>query len=222
MTYEDVRKEIHAACLRLDAEGLVAGSSGNVSVRLEPKDGQELFAITPSSIPYRVLQPEQVLVINYDKEVVDGEGRPSTETLMHLDVYRARADIGSVIHSHPVYATALAIAGEDLPPLIDEQVVTLGGGVRCAEWGMSGSDDLGVKAVAALDFRRAVLLRSHGALNVGKTLHEALDVAALVERMAKIYIMARSLGGKIESLPENILAVEIKYYKIKNGLPADD
>lgn len=220
MTYEEVRNAIVAACKRLDAEGLVAGSSGNVSVRLEPKDGQELYAITPSGIPYRVLEPAQILVINNEKEVIDGEGRPSTETLMHLAAYRARADVGSVIHSHSIYASALAIAGEDLPPLIDEQVVTLGGGIKCAEWGMSASEDLAQKAVAALDFRRSVLLRSHGALSVGKTLEEVLDVCSLLERMSQIYILARSMGN-IEKLPENILEIEIKYYKIKNGLPTE-
>jgi len=222
MSYEDVRKQIVAACKRLDGEGLVAGSSGNVSVRLPAENGAELYAITPSSIPYRVLEPGQVLVINGEKEIVDGDGRPSTETNMHLAAYHARADVGSVIHSHSVYASALSIAGEDLPPLIDEQVVTLGGGVVCAQWGMSGSEDLGAKAVEALSFRRAVLLRSHGALNVGKTLEEALDVASLVERMAKIYVLARSLGGAIESLPDNVLELETKFYKIKSGLPTDD
>jgi L-fuculose-phosphate aldolase len=220
MSYEVIRNEIHAACVRLNDAGLISGSSGNVSVRLEPKDGQELFAITPSSIPYRLLQPEQIVVINGEREVVDGTDRPSVEVHLHVAAYRARPDVGSVVHSHSIFASGLAVAGTDLPPLIDEQIVTLGGGAICAEWGMSGSEDLATKVVTALDYRKCALLRSHGAVSVGKTLEDALEAAFLLERMSHIYILARQLGN-VEKLPQNVIDLEIKFYKIKNGLPTE-
>ena len=221
MSWDKVRVAIQEACVRLEAEGLVAEASGNVSVRLPSKDGRDLVAITPSQVPYRKLRPEQILIIDYERNVIEGEGKPSSETVTHLTAYRARADVGAVIHSHSVYASALAVAGQEIPPLIDEQVVTLGGGVKVAEFGMSASQDLADNAVKALELRQAVLLRSHGALSVGRDLNEVLTVAALVERMAKIYILARTLGEPLK-LPAKIVELEIKYYRMLHGFPAED
>lgn len=221
MSWDNVRVAIQEACVRLEAEGLVAEASGNVSVRLPSKDGRDLIAITPSQVPYRKLRPEQILIIDYERNVIDGEGKPSSESVTHLTAYRARADVGAVIHSHSVYASALAVAGQGIPPLIDEQVVTLGGEVQVAEFGMSASQDLADNAVKALELRQAVLLRSHGALSVGRDLDEVLAVAALVERMAKIYILARTLGEPLK-LPEKIVELEIKFYRMQHGFPAED
>jgi L-fuculose-phosphate aldolase len=220
MTYENVRQAIHQACLRLEAEGLIAESSGNVSVRLPPEDGRELFAVTPSSIPYRALRPDQIVVIDYDKNVVDGEGRPSSETNAHLAAYRARPDAGAVIHSHSPYASACAVAGIDIPALLDEQVVGLGGGVRCAAFGMSASEELANNAVEALGDRMAVLLRSHGILGVGRTLDEAMAVVGQVERTARIFVLAQSLGN-VQELPATVVELEQKFYRIVHGRPVD-
>ncbi|MGB2696113.1 MAG: class II aldolase/adducin family protein [Dehalococcoidia bacterium] len=221
MSLDEVRRSIQEACLRLEAQDLVAEASGNVSVRLPSEDGRELIAITPSQVPYRLLRPEQVLVIDLEGNVIDGDGRPSSEKATHLAAYRARADVGAAIHSHSVYASALAVAGLDIPPLLDEQVVALGGGVRVAEWGMSASEDLGRKAVEALGLRQAVLLRSHGVLGVGRTLDEVVNVVAMVERVARIYTLARQLG-EVQTLPQNIVDIEIKFYRMQHGLPTDD
>jgi L-fuculose-phosphate aldolase len=221
MSYNEVREAIVDACRRLEAEGLVAGSSGNVSVRLPVHDGEGRYAITPSSIAYRVLVPAQVLIINENADPVDGKGVPSTETLMHLAVYRERPDVAAVIHSHSICASALAVSGEDLPVLIDEQVVALGGPTVCAEWGAPASQDLAEKAIAGLSYRAAVLLRSHGALCVGRTLDEALDAASLLERLCKTYLHTRAFN-RIERLPENVVDVEIKFYKMRHGLRVED
>ncbi len=221
MSWDEVRVAIQEACVRLEAEGLVAEASGNVSVRLPSEEGRDLVAITPSQVPYRKLRPEQILVIDYERNVVEGEGKPSSETVTHLTAYRARADVGAVVHSHSVYASALAVAGQEIPPLIDEQVVTLGGGVHVAEFGMSASQDLADNAVKALELRQAVLLRSHGALSVGRDLDEVLAVAALVERMAKIYILSRTLGEPL-TLPAKIVELEVKYYRMQHGFPVEN
>jgi L-fuculose-phosphate aldolase len=220
VTFDNVRAAIHDACQRLVAEDLVSGASGNVSVRLPAKDGAALIAITPSQVPYRVLQPHQVLIIDMEKNVIDGDGRPSSETNSHLAAYRARADLGAVIHSHSPFASALAVAGLDLPPILDEQVVALGGSVPCAEFGMSGSDDLGEKAMRAMADGRAVLLRQHGVLGVGKDLEEAIAVVTQVERTAKIYLLARLLGD-VPSLPPQIVELEQKFYRMTHGFPVE-
>lgn len=220
MSWDDIRKQIVQACTRLEAENLVEGSSGNVSVRLPPQDGRELLAITPSRVPYRVLRPEQVLIIDMEAKVVAGDGSPSSETKTHLAAYRARSDVGAVIHSHSVYASALAVAGHDLPVLIDEQTVSLGGAIRCAAYGLSATDDLARNAVEALDVRQAVLLANHGLLGVGRDLDEVLDVVAFVERLAKIYVLARTLGEP-QRLPDNVLDVLAKFYRMQRGFPVE-
>ena len=220
MSWDDVRKAIVEACHRLEAGGLVAGASGNVSVKLPVTEGPVLLAITPSQVPYRVLQPAQVLVINLEGEVVEGEGRPSSEKLTHLAAYKAREDVGAVIHSHSVYASALALAGQELPPVLDEAVVALGGPVRVAEFGMSATEELANNAVEALGLRQAVLLRNHGVLGVGRDLEEVLTVVEIVERTAKIYLLARTLGD-VPSLPPNVVDIEQKYFRMLHGFPIE-
>lgn len=221
MSWDEVRAAIVDACQRLEAQGLVAGASGNVSVRLPPSEGRELVAITPSRVPYRLLRPEQVLVIDFEGEPVEGEGVPSSETLTHLAAYRARPDVGSVIHTHSVYASALAVAGQELPALLDEQVVALGGPVRVAQYGMAASEELARHAVEALGHRQAVLLRNHGVLGVGRDLEEALDVVTLVERVAKVYVLA-CLFGQPEPLPAKVIEVEQKVFRMQRGFPLED
>ena len=220
MTWDEVRIAIVEACQRLEADGLVKISSGNVSVRLPQHEGKDIVAITPSSVPYRVLRPEQVLVVDLDGNVIDGQGAPSSEKNAHFAAYRARADVGSVIHSHSIYASALAVAGEALPPIIDEQVVALGGAIRVTEYAMPATPDLGRNAVEALGDRRAVLLRNHGVLGVGRDLEEALNVVMLVERVAQTYLLAKLIGGA-QPLPEHIVELELKFYRLLHGLPAE-
>ena len=221
MSLKDVRADIVDACHRLEAGDLVAGASGNVSVRLPPADGRELLAITPSQIPYRILRPDQILVVDLeDGKVVDGDGRPSSEMRTHLAAYKARTDVGAVIHSHSVYVMALSIANLGIPALIDEQVVTLGGEVRVAEYGMSASYDLANNAMEAMGETQAVLLRNHGALSVGRDLEEVLTVAALLERIAKTYLLARTVGD-IEPLPAKVVEIEAKFFRMQHGLPVD-
>jgi L-fuculose-phosphate aldolase len=188
-----------------------------VSVRLE---GEDRFAITPSGVRYRVLQPEHVVVINGKGELVEGEGKPSSERLAHLTAYRARADVGAVIHTHSVYASALALADQELPAVIDEQVVALGGPVRVTEYGIPATQELADKAAQALGLRQAVLLRNHGALCVGRDLDEALAVAEMLERSSRIYLLARLLGD-VAPLPDNVAEMEAKFFRIQHGLPPD-
>ena len=221
VSWDEVRVAIVDGCRRLEADGLVKISSGNVSVRLPPHEGKEIVAITPSSVPYRVLKPEQVLVVDLDGNVIDGQGAASSEKGAHFAAYRARPDVGSVIHSHSIYASALAVAGEELPPIIDEQVIALGGAIRVTGYAMSATPDLGRNAVEALGERRAVLLRNHGVLGVGRDLDEALNVVTLVERVAQTYVLAKLIGGA-QPLPDDIVKLQLKFYRLLHGLPAED
>jgi L-fuculose-phosphate aldolase len=223
MTYEDVRKAIVETCARMEEMNLVHASSGNVSVRL-PKadDGTDLFAMTPSGVPYRVLRPEQILIVDYDANVIEGDGvgKPSSERKVHFAAYKARSDVNAVIHSHSIYASALAAAGQGLPPIIDEMIVCIGGAVDCAPYGMPATPELADSAITLMGLRQAVLMRNHGAVGVGKDLAEALNVVDMVERTAQIYVLARQMGD-VEPIPQHVSDIEVKFFRATHGLPQE-
>jgi L-fuculose-phosphate aldolase len=182
-------------------KGLVEGTAGNISARQE--DGT--IVITPSSVDYELMELEDLVVIDADGGVVEAkEGRsPSSEKLLHLACYRAYEDVGSVIHSHPVYATMFAIAHQPVPPCIDEFSVYVGGEVRVTEYAASGTPAVGDNAVVALKDRGAALIANHGMVAVAPNPDKALHITALVERTAQIIWGARQLGD-IHELPEKV------------------
>lgn len=181
--------------------GLVEGTAGNISARRA--DGN--IVITPSSVDYGDMQLADLVLVDAGGAVLRAaEGRsPSSEMQLHLACYRAFDDIGSVIHSHPVWATMFAIAHEPIPACIDEFAVYCGGDVRCTDYAASGTPDVGTNAVTALEGRAAALIANHGLVAVGPRPDKALHVTALVERTAQIVWGARALGGPVP-IPEDI------------------
>ena len=213
--YLPERTEVLEAVRRIVALGLVAGASGNVSRRIE-RGGESLFAVTASRVPYHRFGIDDVLVVDADIEPLVGDGVPSSESLAHLAIYNARRDVGAVIHTHSVYASAFAAAGRPIPCVLDEQVLTLGGQVDVAAYASSASDELAANAVAALGDRAAVLLWQHGAIGVGSDLEEAIAVAELVERVAKIAVIAEAIGGARE-LSADIVRAQQQVYRMMKG-----
>ena len=214
--YLEAREQVLDAVRRIVEAGLVASASGNVSCRIHRAEG-DLFAVTASRVPYRRFTIDDVLVVDADIDPLVGDGVPSSESLLHMAVYRARPDAGAVIHTHSVYASAYAVAGRPIPALLDEQVVALGGRVEVAAYGASASDTLAEHAVAALGDRAAVLLRNHGAVGVGADLEEAVAVVELVERVAKIGVLAGLVGGDVEGLPFDVVSSEQAVYRMMKG-----
>jgi L-fuculose-phosphate aldolase len=190
-----------AAAKEMLRRGLVEGTAGNISARRE--DGN--VVITPSSVDYGHMTLEDLVVVDADGAVLQAkEGRaPSTEMNLHLSCYRAFDDIGSVIHSHPVWATMFAISHQPIPAVIDEFAVYCGGEVRCADYAASGTPDVGNNAVKALEGRAAALIANHGLVAVGPRPDKALHVTALVERTAQIVWGARALGGPVP-IPDDV------------------
>jgi L-fuculose-phosphate aldolase len=180
---------------------LVEGTAGNISAR--QADGT--IVITPSSVDYGDMTLEDLVVIDLDGATLQAkEGRsPSSEKLLHLACYKAFDDIGSVIHSHPVYATMFAITHQDIPSCIDEFSVYVGGHVRCTRYAASGTSDVGAEAVEALQQRGAALIANHGLVAVGPNPDKALHITALVERTAQIVYGARAIGTPVP-LPEKV------------------
>ena len=186
------KSEIVGICQSMVSAGLVIGTAGNVSQRISDSGS---VAITPSSKDYSCLDPNDVMVVNLDGDVLEGDRNPSIETPMHLAIYKARPDVSAVIHTHSVYATTLAVMRIPLPPIIDEFVIRLGGQVEVAKYAMPGTEELARYALEALGPRNGVLLANHGPLCCAGTLHDALHNAQLLERAAQIYLLARAAVG---------------------------
>jgi L-fuculose-phosphate aldolase len=191
--------------------GLVSGASGNVSLLIPGET--PLVAITPSRRSYRSMTAEDIPVIDFEADPIYGDLPPSSETMLHLAVYAARRDVRSVVHTHSVYASVCAVAGMEIPPVIDEVVVLVGGSIRVAPYQPPGSEELAQSACEALKNRSAALLSNHGLVAVGHDLGAAMDVAALVERAAQIYIMAKLLGAE-RQLPPEVVTVEEGLYQM--------
>lgn len=211
--YESERRATLEAARAMHRAGLVAASSGNVSIRVGPPDAR-LLAITTAGKDYASMGLDEVVAVDFDGEPVEGDGLPSTEMLLHTAIYRARPDVRAVMHTHSVYASALAVAGEPLPPLIDEMVVGIGGGIEVSAYAFPGTEELGEAVVAALGERNAALIRNHGLVGVGATLAEALRVCELTERIAQIYVAAKSFGAP-SPLPPDAVETETALFRMR-------
>jgi L-fuculose-phosphate aldolase len=181
--------------------GLVEGTAGNISARRS--DGN--IVITPSSIDYHDMELDDLVLVDSEGTVLKAtKGRsPSSEMKLHLACYQAFDDIGSVIHSHPIWATMFAIAHEPIPACIDEFAVYCGGDVRCSEYAASGTPEVGLNAVKALEGRGAALIANHGLVAVGPRPDKVMHITALVERTAQIVWGAKALGGPVD-IPEDV------------------
>jgi L-fuculose-phosphate aldolase len=213
---DNAAEAVLAAAKDMLHRNLVEGTAGNISAR--QADGT--IVATPSSVNYDVMELDDLVVVDLDGTVVSAkEGRsPTSELHLHLACYRAYDDIASVIHSHPVWATMFAVSHQPIPACIDEFTMYIGGDVRCAEYGASGSTDVGDNAVKALEGRGAALLANHGIVAVGPSPKRALHIVALVERTAQIAWGARALGGPVP-IPEKINSDFAGVYQIYRTLP---
>jgi len=183
-----LRKKVIRTCLDMNAQGINAGSSGNVSVRNE--DG---FLITPSGVAYDKMQPEHVVQMDLEGGYI-GDMLPSSEWRMHMDVYRARPEAGAVVHTHAAHAAALSCLREDVPAFHYMMGVVGGATLRCARYASFGTAELSREMIEALEGRTACLLANHGMICFGPDLPKALWLAVEVETLCKQYILARQLG----------------------------
>lgn len=190
MLLEKERREVLHFCRLLQSRQLVKGTGGNVSVLNREKG---LVAISPSAVPYETMRVEDVTVIDLEGRHVEGPYAASSEKLMHLGCYRARQDVGAVIHAHALYATVLACMGRDLPPFYYLQAYT-GGATKCIPYYTFGSPELAAAVAEHLGQSNALLLGNHGLLTVGATAEQAFGAAELTEYAAELYVHILKAG----------------------------
>ncbi|MEU4876798.1 class II aldolase/adducin family protein [Streptomyces sp. NPDC021608] len=178
---------------RTVSDGLVVGTSGNVSVRVG-----DTVLVTPSGVPYDRLAPDDVTGVDLAGRQVLGSLVPTSELPMHLAVYRA-CDAGAVVHTHAVHATAVSTLVPELP-LVHYMAGALGGPVRVAPYATYGTEELAENMLRALAGRSGCLLQNHGTLTHGATLDQAYDRTAQLEWMCRLWLTASSVPGRTPTL----------------------
>lgn len=186
------RKSIIQAALSMNAMGINQGTSGNVSLRYGDR-----MLITPSGVPYEELDPKDICAteVKKDGKTWHGALAPSSEWRFHLDIYKARPDVGAVVHTHSMYATVMAICGKPIPAV--HYMVAASGGteIRVAKYATFGTEQLSKNALEALEGRTCCLLKNHGVIATGPNLKRALWLASEVETVARQYHLALTIGG---------------------------
>ena len=189
---KEIRQKVVKTGVILAHSGMTIGTYGNISCRVD----KSCIAITPSGRNYEQLTPEDIVVTDLDGNTLAGTLHPSSELALHLEIYKCFPKAMAIVHTHSVYASALAVAHKDIPPVIEDLTQIVGGSVRCTDYAIAGTKELGLKAVKAMEGgRSAVLLANHGAVCWGRDLKEALITATILEKAAQIYCVADSLGS---------------------------
>jgi L-fuculose-phosphate aldolase len=214
VTEIDLRREIIATALRMNALGLNRGKSGNVSARFGTG-----FLVTPTGIAYESTQPEDIVALTLDG-AARGPRRPSSEWRFHRDIYARRPEAGAIVHAHSPFATSLACLGRDIPAFHYMIAVAGGKNIRCAAYATFGTQELSDRALDALEGRRACLLANHGMIAVGASLATALALAVEVEALAEQYWRALQIGAP-NLLPDAEMDVVLEKFR-SYGQPSTD
>ena len=188
----DYRKLIVESGKRMLESGLTVDTFGNISVLGD--DGR--MYVTPSSMDYRIIQPEDICVMDLFGNIVDSIRRPSIESALHREIYRVRPDVKAIVHTHPVSSTAISCMGLDVPVIIDECWITLKDEVKTVPYERPGTPELARAAAAVMETSaaKACLLQSHGAVCCGGDMEEAFRVASVLEMVSEIYLKVLAAG----------------------------
>jgi L-fuculose-phosphate aldolase len=198
------RAEVVTYANRLTSDGLVVGTSGNISMRVD-----DLIAVTPSGVDYATMRPEDVPVVRLDGTVVDGTLKPTSELPMHLRCYQD-FDATAVVHTHSAAATALSLL-RDAVPLVHYQLAMFGGQVRVAPYCTYGTAELADAMAAALQERSAAILANHGTIAFSHSLGHAFDKVSQLEWLCDVWLRAAAVGTPRELSPEELELVVAKF-----------
>jgi len=207
MLMEKERLEVVKYGKKLITENLTTGSGGNVSVYNREKN---LVAISPSGQDYFETKPEDVVIVDLDGNVVDGDMKPSSELNMHLIFYKNRDNVNGIVHTHSKFATAIASMGWRLPA-VHYLVGMAGLDVNCADYATYGTEELAENAYNAIGNRNAVLLKNHGLIALGDDVSGAFSTANQLEFVSEVYYLTKTLGEPNILTEEEMLDVMKKF-----------
>lgn len=208
---DSLRHALWQLHLELPKNSLVTWTGGNVSAR-DPQSG--LVVIKPSGVRYEDLRPEHMVVVDLSGRIVEGALKPSSDTASHLYIYRQRADVNGVVHTHSPYATAFAAVGRSIPVYLTAQGDEFGCTIPCAGFALIGGEEIGKLVVDAIGQSAAVLLKSHGVFTVGKNAEAAVKAAVMVEDIARTVWLALQIGRPEEIPPEAVAKLHDRYTNV--------
>lgn len=211
MLLKEIREELVRLNQALPENGLVVWTSGNVSIR-DPQSG--LVAIKPSGVLFEDLTLEKMVVVDLNGRKVDGDADPSSDTASHLYIYRQRADVNGVVHTHSNYATAFAAMHKPIPAVLTAIGDEFGGPIPCGDFALIGGEQIGKAVMDSIGTSPAVLLKNHGVFTIGKSGKAALKAAIMVEDVAKTVWLAMQLGEPEEITPENLHKLNERYLNV--------
>ncbi len=210
---EGPREEVWKLNLELPKHNLVVWTSGNVSGR-DFESG--LVVIKPSGVPYEELTPHDLVIVDLDGQVVEGDLEPSVDTATHLYIYRHRPDVGGVVHTHSPYATSFAAVGRPIPVYLTAIADEFGGSIPVGAYAKIGGEEIGREIVRSIGESPAILMKNHGVFTVGPTPQAAVKAAVMVEDAAKTVHLALLLG-KPDLIPDEEVARAHRRYVEKYG-----
>lgn len=196
--YESVREEICRVCHLLYDRGYVVSNDGNVSARVE----EDRVLITPSGVGKGRVTPDMLVLCDLEGRILEGDRHPSSESGMHLMVYRERPDVRAVVHAHPPFSTARAICRRPLTERYLAEMILGLGEVPVTEFAMPSTAEVPDSVRPFVRTHSAVLLANHGSLAWGPDLLSAFDRLEVVEQTAKVYFLVERMGGGTEISPE--------------------
>lgn len=210
MILQALRQVVCALHQELPKNNLVAWTSGNISAR-DPESG--LVVIKPSGIKFEDLTPENMVVVDVDGNVVEGDFKASSDTASHCYIYRHMPGVNGVAHTHSRYATAFAALGQDIPCVLTAMADEFGGPIPCCKFCLIGDEEIGRAVVDTLADSRslAALLQNHGVFTVGATADAAVKAAVMVEDVAATVWLAIQMGTPVPITQQDIDKLHYRY-----------
>ena len=205
---QELKEKLLELHLELPKNNLVVWTGGNISAR-DPDSG--LVVIKASGIRYEEMRAEHMLVVDLDGKVVEGGFKPSSDTASHLYIYRHRADVGGVVHTHSPYATAFAAVDKPIPVVLTAIADEFGGPIPCGGFALIGDEAIGKMVLESIGKSPAVLLRNHGVFTVGRDALSALKAAVMTEENAKTVWFAMQIGTPAEIPQEDVEKLHHRY-----------
>ena len=213
MMLEKLRLEVYRANMALPVNHLVTWTSGNVSGR-DPETN--LVVIKPSGVLFEDLIPENMVIVDLESRLVEGDLGPSSDTASHVYIYKHRPDVMGVTHTHSNYATAFAAIGKPIPVYLTAIADEFGGPIPCGGYARIGGRQIGEEVLRSIGNSPAILMKNHGVFTVGKSVQAALKAAVMVEDIARTVWLALQLGQPDE-LPADEVAANFERYQNRYG-----
>ena len=208
---ELLRETLWSLHMELPKNELVKWTGGNVSAR-DPETGY--VVIKPSGVRYEDMTPEDMVIVDLDGDVIEGDLKPSSDTLSHLYIYRHRPDVGGVVHTHSPYATAFAAVGKPIPVCLTAIADEFGGPIPCGGFALIGSEAIGKAVVEAIGSSSAVLLKQHGVFTIGPDAEAAVKAAVMTEDVAKAVWLAMQIGEPEAIAEEDVAKLHDRYSNV--------